>query len=614
VQLLAEGERKNEGNKDPNPERRTPGHPEMRYHVGFTCQLKIGHGDEHRTLRCLLDLSCIPPNKRNPDALWAAGAEGDEVDLVKFREFCRDHPRLVRRLREQIGADVRQKGFERPTEIVDFLAVNRDVPSLYQKPDAAGVVKLIEEETERFPVLPPGQEVEPGEADVFAVARAWYEYAQEPLPPETGEFGPGREPVEVKGKSRLPRMSQYIFRYYPARAQSYVAEELEKEGWFSPGVGKVAIVVSRERILFVEPPKDLTRPLVGASVAGSLASLLGQGPLLTAATEGLVPGRTAVAQDPDVVVVATDRLDAARAWRKAFDAFVVYARKNGLFADYPPLREARARRAVEAARAGLNSAAALDLKIGDIYVGQTNLVSFLSRADAEKHDGTLKARKKFYEADRKRKEDDNPRALALYREALDEWIDVMLRFPEFGQQSDVQEDIYELELAYLRLVQREKDRQLEPLLVGVAQAGWPEGFVDAVRTLSKRPVLPTRNVLGPLDLVHVYVGSSAETDDMRQLALAQLAVWPPVPLQKLVESDRDGQAQRRLLTAVRSRSPSPEQSKSKWLPLIADNTIIAVRQRYNLSLPSGVVVPNPAQALMMPPGGPPAAKRPPRPQ
>src|SRR5262249_31554503 len=152
VQLLAEGERKNEGNKDPNPERRTPGHPEMRYYVGFTCQLKIGHGDEHRTLRCLLDLSCIPPNKRNPDTLWVAGAKGREAALVKFRESGRDPPRLVRRLREQIGADVRQQGFETPREVVDFLSTNRDVPSQFQPPDAAGNVKLIEEELERFPV------------------------------------------------------------------------------------------------------------------------------------------------------------------------------------------------------------------------------------------------------------------------------------------------------------------------------------------------------------------------------------------------------------------------------------------------------------------------------
>jgi hypothetical protein len=62
----------------------------MRYYVGFYYQLKIGQGDEKRTLRCLLDLSCIDPIKRNPDALWKTGAAGREVDLVKFKNVCED--------------------------------------------------------------------------------------------------------------------------------------------------------------------------------------------------------------------------------------------------------------------------------------------------------------------------------------------------------------------------------------------------------------------------------------------------------------------------------------------------------------------------------------------
>src|SRR5262249_8614933 len=114
IELLAEGERKNQGNQHPDPKLRSPAHPDMRYSVGFTYQLKIGQGDEKRTLRCLFDLSCIDPRRRNPNKLWVAGAQGREVDLEKFRTFCAESPRLVRRLREQLG-------YETPKEIIRFL-------------------------------------------------------------------------------------------------------------------------------------------------------------------------------------------------------------------------------------------------------------------------------------------------------------------------------------------------------------------------------------------------------------------------------------------------------------------------------------------------------------
>src|SRR5262249_40610510 len=87
IELLAEGERKN--SPPPTPEGlQAPAHPEMRYFIGFTYQLKIGHGDEKRTLRCLFDLSTIDPRKRDANKLWVAGRQGRAVDLAAFRAFC----------------------------------------------------------------------------------------------------------------------------------------------------------------------------------------------------------------------------------------------------------------------------------------------------------------------------------------------------------------------------------------------------------------------------------------------------------------------------------------------------------------------------------------------
>src|SRR5262245_30604331 len=80
IQLLAEGERKNRGNEHQDPELRSPANPEMRYYVGFTYQLKIGQGDEKRTLRSLFDLSCIDPNQRRPEPFQALFKELGELE------------------------------------------------------------------------------------------------------------------------------------------------------------------------------------------------------------------------------------------------------------------------------------------------------------------------------------------------------------------------------------------------------------------------------------------------------------------------------------------------------------------------------------------------------
>src|SRR2546421_388569 len=64
LELLAEGERRNQGtpDEDVRPGRmRFPGNPEMRHYMGFYYQLKIGNSDEKNTMRSLLDLSCIDP-------------------------------------------------------------------------------------------------------------------------------------------------------------------------------------------------------------------------------------------------------------------------------------------------------------------------------------------------------------------------------------------------------------------------------------------------------------------------------------------------------------------------------------------------------------------------
>src|SRR5262249_13821291 len=90
LEMLAEGERRNHGSggdDDPGSPK-FPGSPDMRFNLGLFYQMKIGNSDEKIVMRCLLDMSCIDPLKREP-----ANLRTDK----QFAEFCQDNPRLVRR-------------------------------------------------------------------------------------------------------------------------------------------------------------------------------------------------------------------------------------------------------------------------------------------------------------------------------------------------------------------------------------------------------------------------------------------------------------------------------------------------------------------------------------
>src|SRR5205814_2086200 len=115
---------------------------------------------------------------------------------------------------------------------VEFLADNKRIPGRYEEnPDLIGSARQTPYKApdKRFPLLPPpgAAEFNPRELnnesalsydiDNFDLARSWYSYAQDPL---------------KKGQGRKPRqLSLVIFQGYPARAQAYKAEYLEKNGW-----------------------------------------------------------------------------------------------------------------------------------------------------------------------------------------------------------------------------------------------------------------------------------------------------------------------------------------------------------------------------------------------
>jgi len=217
-------------------------------------------------MRSLFQLSLIPPNERDPARFWQQTKSGPAFNEEEFFNFCRDHPQLVRRLRDGMAREIsmerkRQFRCERPDKLVEFLEENFDVPSIYVvEPLPPGVPsrlrewhrvekdRLLEVE-QRFPVLPPSpkrvkhrQVYDPSaldddsalydHTDAYAVAHGWYCYAQEPLPPP-GDLPGSTQEITNRARHRRPRnMTTMIFRNYPAQGRRYMAERLQQEGWY----------------------------------------------------------------------------------------------------------------------------------------------------------------------------------------------------------------------------------------------------------------------------------------------------------------------------------------------------------------------------------------------
>ena len=230
INLLADGERRNRNN------------PDMRHAIGFYNEHKIGMSDESDIERSLYQMSCIDPKERDPKRLREVDDKGNLiVNPAKFEEFCRRYPFLVRRLRETLRV-------ETPSEIVDFLADNQNIPSRFE--DSAAYLENsdpttpLKPESQRFPVLVPTTFSIPDRADPstidfdnYMVSRDWMTYAQEPLPPPEPPMS-ALMPNYDRTKYRMPKFTAIIFRQSPARAQTYVAEFCKKKAGSTRKAGR----------------------------------------------------------------------------------------------------------------------------------------------------------------------------------------------------------------------------------------------------------------------------------------------------------------------------------------------------------------------------------------
>ena len=569
LELLAEGERRNQGTTEDTAGRpKFPGHPELRHHMGFTYQLKIGNSDEKNTMRCLLDMSCIDPLKRNPDKFRTVNERGQEVVVAEeFMRFCQEHPRLVRRLREQLG-------YNAPKDVVKFLAQNRDVPSRF-KPTATADQRDSELEIPRrqFPILPPppAREGRPDPTtrtmtqesiDVFLICRTWYQYAQEPLPPPNPDPGVPEKEAEWaikydKVRFRLPKaMATQIFRGYPGRAQVFIAENLEAEGWFD------------EEGWLVREWFD-------------------QGP--------------AGADQADFPIGTEPKYHAAPAWQRGYEMYRDFGIQNGMYLSAAD--EAELNRKAQAARTALKIEptqldnlrpeqrptlgesydAHLKLYWSRHYRTLTNYDAHLYQSEGERHPETVLARKLVFDAEMLRKTNDF-QALQVFEQAWPAWVHALLSHPAMARIGTVQDELYEPHLRYLRLSQEaHKDTVFRPVLLAMAQfRAWPHPSWEEwgwITSGQRAKVTPVRSVKGSLDTVLAYDGP--QTEEVRRFWFgvtygAMLATRPgfvvPAPMPGAENYSLAGYA-------FRGEAPAP----TGFRYLVDDETVRQVRDRLGLN-------------------------------
>lgn len=605
LQLLAEGERRNQGTQDKvtpgSGQPIFPGHPEMRHYVGFYYQLKIGNSDEKNTMRSLLELSCIDPVERKPERFRHGEGSDAEINRDALARFCQDYPRLVRRLREQLG-------YDSPAQIIKFLDANKDVPNRFKKLVVADQKESeLEEPRKQFPILPPvaprsySRETGPAwpnpaqnpmtseSVDVFLVCRTWYQYAQEPLPPplrEAGVTAKEREYAEQLDRDRKEKNINYrpsktmaieIFRSYPARAQTYIAENLEAEGWFDQD---------------------------GWVITGWFDQ----------------PGNV----QQDLQVGRETKYHAQPSWREAYEMYLIYGRRNGLYLSPAELADLESKAQLARTRLKMTTLEVypppippeLRTELGESYEAlqqlgrsaqnrtMTNFDGHLYTAEGEKDLQTILARKLVYQALQYARKDQQE-ALPLFREAWPLWIDIWLRYPQFNQAGFAQDDLYEAMLRYIRLVQRSDPSLFQNMLIDAAQlAVWPDpswlSWYAVARTArnvaedggQKAKVAPAvRIAQGPLELVAFYDGPHAKAVRDYWFAttfvasrLGQAGFAPPVPMPNQVNLALAG--------SMWDRRPHPPTGVRY---LIAPEVVTSVRQRLGLLTPApqdNVVPPN----------------------
>ena len=540
IQLLAEGERRNKRS------------PDMRYQIAFYYQNKFGVSDQVDTLRCLFDLSCIPPSERNPANL--RDPRTGEVNLAEFRKFCEKNPHFVRRLRGEKAAALGQAGqgaarAPTPDDVIRFLQTNRDVPSRYK-----GQTDDLADADKQFPVLPPRFAEGPNEAypaiatpddaakDIgyfsgFKAARAWFSYSLVLLPPpaadEQGEPLPG--PISAPGfgghdpsKHRIPRLPMLIiFRQGAPRRRATTRRWSRRRGGSTPRGGAIE-----------DWFPDRAGGAWWSAPSGRGRRSSGSGRPRCGDQHGRDYG----------LALSPERYASLQA--QAGDPTTLPADPTVEQYNDPAIR--RRYMATEALRYYRSDRQT------------TNFPYFLASAEAEARVTggrplTVLARKTLWQADEARKTGATDKALRLYKDGLEQWKRVLADNPTFhrlpppDRSDQVEEETFEYEVAYLRLLVQDDERVRERAnrvahgahaVVPFLTLPFPKdgGGADPLWSTANREEIKwfiVENVAGA-DFSSPFVGSTARDgtpwvrDDVKQVVLGRQGTArraePPPPV------------------------------------------------------------------------------------
>jgi len=488
IELLAQGERVNRGHgMDESGQEYEVGNPDMRYWIGFYYQNKFGVSDEQHTLRSLLQLSCINPEKRKPQSLRFLNGR---VDKQAFLEFVKENPVLCRRLRDHLNC-------REPEDVIDFLADNAKLFGRYEEGDHGWRLKTRPEN--QFPVLPVTPATEAlaspyreflGNFDSFHCAWAWHLYAQEPLPPvEYGRAVGLGDPTPFDPlRYRLGRQpAPILFRQGPPRSTSYVAERLQKEGWFDDNGWQVD-EFSQSRPWF--------------------------------------PGET--------VIVGNDRRYSSQAiWQEAHEQWKEHGKKHGflpteaeqqnLISASKPYRDAygvkvgfkgpELPRDQVSEEMWASKDAADQLFNRGVIEPLTNFPHFYYESEAEGDSRTVGARHLLFQADRLRHNGNNARAIQAYEEAFTALVGnralgkvgLLENYPKFREDGLIQENLVEKQYDYLSLLEVERGRPLRGLYA-ITNALVAGAFRPTVASLFSSVLYDDANRTNSYMLPRLFVG------------------------------------------------------------------------------------------------------------
>jgi hypothetical protein len=346
-----------------------------------------------------------------------------------------------------------------PKDIIDFLRANSRVPTRYLPSG-----ELANEE-DQFPIFP--QEFSTQEYnsrsettdsfDAFHAARGWFEYAQIVVPPPPKDE-PAAAPSPNEYDTRLYRLPQrpalVIFRMAPPRAQSYLAERLTKEGWFTqdtvwdPDSGSDTVWFSSSAT-----PVRL-KATISAQAEWDKAYLMWRN---YGTQNVLLPDSTELLRIKELSAMANAAFPMGERPRPAREYSdeeidVLFPNRGGSQTDDE--RRALARQIINARRA-------------DVHFQQnsqiTNFQYFLATSEAEKSPALVEARRLLWDADLLRLGADRKASLRLAVQSMVRWREVCQQFPRYHNNDSIQEQMVEAENSIVSSLKPEFTAQVEEL-------------------------------------------------------------------------------------------------------------------------------------------------------